>query len=286
MTSKNALFAAALILAACAPPPASQAQQGPPPVAGSLFASAPAQQVRVHSNLREISGLAITRDGRVFGHNDELGYIHEINPNTGDSVKSFALGDPVAHGDFEGIAITPSGDFYLATSQGLVLRFREGADRATVSFETIDTGLGGVCEIEGLAYFAAENSLILACKRNNDRAMRDTVSLYAWPLGARNAQAAPFLSVPEDTLTAATGVRNFRSSSVEIDPQSGRILLLSGNDGALAELNRAGEVLSARALAASHRQAEGVTVLRDGALLIADEGGDGAGLLSRYARIP
>ena len=60
----------------------------------SLFAAAPAQQRRLPRRLREISGLAVTSDGRLFGHDDERAVIYEIDVEGGQIVKSFAIGDP------------------------------------------------------------------------------------------------------------------------------------------------------------------------------------------------
>ncbi len=273
-------LAGAFWMLACAPAPSAPGAAG---ASASLFAERAQEQWRLPHELAEISGLATTADGRVFTHDDERAVIYEINASEGRIVKTFALGDPVQTGDFEGIAITPDGAFNLITSRGMLYRFAEGADGANVSFETMDTGLQRTCEIEGLAYFVAEESLIIACKRMNDRAMRGNVSLYSWRAD-RGAQ--PWLTLPEADIASRAGVEDFRPSSVEIDRVSGRILLLSANDGAIAELNREGEILSARALGARHAQAEGVTVTRDGALLISDEAAGGQAMLSRYARAP
>jgi len=274
--------AGALALAACTPPAVTQAQTGG--AGQSVFAAAPQQQWRLPGQLREISGLAATRDGRVFAHDDEQAIIYEIDAGAGRLVKAFALGDPVERGDFEGLAITPDGDFHVVTATGELLSFREGPDGAHVPFERRQTGLGGVCEVEGLAYFAPENSLILACKRNQARDMRDTISLHALRLDTNQLES--WLSLPESDIVDAAGVEHFRPSGVEIDPSDGRILLISANDAAFVELSRRGEILAARALIAGHPQTEGVTIARDGALLLADEGGDGRALLSRYQRNP
>lgn len=250
---------------------------------GSLFAGAAEQQWRLPPQLAEISGLATAPDGRVFAHDDERAVIYEIDVAAGRVIKNFALGEPIETGDFEALAITPEGVFYMITARGMLYSFREGADGVHVAFETVDTNMREVCEIEGLAYLAAEERLIIACKRMRDRAMRDTISLYSWRAGAG---ASPWVTLPAGDLAARAGVRDFRPSGVEIDPVSGRILLLSGNDGAFAELSREGEVLAARALGPAHRQAEGVTVAPDGTLIISDEAAGGQAALSRYARAP
>jgi uncharacterized protein YjiK len=271
-----ACFALALIACAPSAPPAAAPE-------GSLFAAAPEQQWNLPRQLREISGLAVSPDGRVFAHDDETAILYEIDAVEGRLVKQFALGDPIETGDFEALAISPDGAFYMITARGLLYVFREGQDGAHVAFDTIDTGLRRTCEIEGLAYAPTENGLIIACKRMNVRGMRDEISLYLWREGA---EAAPWLTLSARALAAHAGVAHFRPSSVEIDPVSGRILVLSADQGAMAELDPQGGVLSVRALGRRHRQAEGLTITADGALLIADEAAGGQATLSRYARVP
>ena len=276
MTTKGALFLA-LALAACAPPHeharAQTVEHGrAQPIEGSLFAAAPAQQWRMPDRLREISGLAVAPDGRLFGHDDERGVIYEIDAAAGRLVKAFAFGDAPLQHDFEGLAIASDGTFWLTTSRGVVYRFREGDDGGHVAFDRFDTGLGEVCEVEGLAYLAAEDSLILACKRNHARGMRDTVSLHIWRL---SGAAEPWLSVPEADLAQAAGERHFLPSALDIDARSGRVVMLSAANSALVELNAEGAILSARSLEREHRQPEGVALLANGALVIADEAGGG-----------
>lgn len=282
-TIKRALIAALLAVGACgqaSQTPANAQTSAPPP--GSLFAAAPDLVWRLPNQLREISGLAVTPDGRLFAHDDERAVIYQIDLTRGAIVKSFALGAPPIAGDFEGVAISPEGEFWITTAEGQVRRFREGADGAAVAYETLDTGLADTCEIEGLAYVSTER-LILACKRNAARDMRNTIALYSWRPGEI---AQLWRTLPEADIAARAGVRRFRPSSLDIDPSTGRLLLLSAFDAALVELSPEGAVLSARALGSAHIQAEGVAVLADGALAVADEAGDARALLSRYPRTP
>lgn len=276
MTKRAAL--AVFLLAACAETAPVEAQQAN----GSLFAPRSEAQWRLPDQLREISGLALSPDGRLFAHDDEHAVIYEIDAARGAIVKAFALGDGALTGDFEGLAIAPDGVFWMTTSRGELYRFSEGGDGANVAYETFNTGLRNVCEIEGLAYLPAEESLILGCKRNEARDMRDTVSLYSWRFAG---SAEPWRQLPEREIAAAAGVENFRPSSLDVDARSGRVLVLSANDPALAELDGDGRLLAAHALR-GHPQPEGVAVLQNGALVISDEGGRGQGQLSRYARAP
>src|SRR5262245_21845829 len=246
----------------------------------SLFAAAPAQQLRLPRRLREISGLAVSSDGRLFGHDDERAVIYEIDVEDGQIVKSFAVGDPPRSAYFEGLAVAPQDVFWITTSRGVLYRFAEGSDGAHVASEKFDAGLADICEVEGLAYCPAEDGLILAGKEHHARAMRDTVSLYLWRF---SGAAEPWRSIPEAEIAAVAGVRRFRPSSIEVDARSGRLLVLSAQKSALAELSAEGALLCARAL--DHEQPEGVAVLPDGALVIVDEAeGGGRALLSIYPR--
>lgn len=270
------IFAA--LLAACGAPSSVDASEG-----AFLFQSTPAQQQRLPDQLREISGLAVSPDGRLFAHDDEHAVIYQLDAARGAIVKSFALGDQTLTGDFEALAIAPDGAFWMTTSRGQLYRFTEGGHGARVAFETFDSGLDEICEVEGLAYAPSEGSLILACKENHARRMRDEVSLYSWQF---SGAAQPWRALREADIASAAGVEHFRPSSIEFDAGSGRILLLSARDSALAELGPDGALLAARALGSGHAQPEGVAVLQDGSLLISDEASGGRPMLSRYARAP
>jgi uncharacterized protein YjiK len=269
----------AALVAACGAPSTVEARDA----GDSLFQSAPAQRWRLPDQLREISGMATAPGGRLFAHDDERAVIYELDVARGAIVKSFALGDAALRGDFEGLAITPDGAFWMTTSAGLLYRFAEGANGAHVTFETFDSGLGEICEVEGLAYLPSEESLILACKQNQARRMRDQVSLYRWPM---SGAAQAWRELPEADLTGPAGVERFSPSAIEFDARSGRVLLLSARDGALAELGADGAVLASRALGGAHAQPEGVAVLADGSLVISDEASGGHPQLSRYSRVP
>jgi uncharacterized protein YjiK len=280
MTTTRVVAAACLALLSCGPAP--EAQRAEARTGSSLFAAAADAQWRLPRRLHEISGLAVAPDGRLFGHDDEAGVIHELSLEAGGGVvKSFALGEPVARGDFEGLAIAPDGAFYIVESTGRLLRFREAGDGAHAPFETLDTGMRDVCEIEGLAYHARRRGLLIACKAHRETT---DVVLYLWSL--RTRRASVFLQAPASQVAQAAFVQAFRPSGVEIDPRTNRVIVLSARDRAWAEFSAAGVLLAARRLAGAHPQPEGIAVLRDGALAVADEGGDLRALLTRYPRTP
>jgi len=250
----------------------------------SLFAAEPDLQWRLPARLREISGLALTPDGRVMGHDDESATLHQIDLEAGRLVKRFSLGRPVVRGDFEGLAIDGDGAFHLITSAGLLYRFAEGEDGARVGYETFDTGLRGVGEVEGLAVLPADGRVILACKTNYSAALQGAFALYSWSPRTPDQPARPWLTIPVYALAAAVGAKSFHPSALEIDARTGRLIVVAAPENALVELDDEGVVLAARRLGPRHPQPEGATILADGALLIADEG-ESLGQMTRYARI-
>ena len=107
-------------------------------------------QWQLPGGLREISGLALTGDGRLLAVSDELAIVYEIDYAAGKLVKRFALGDPALRGDFEGIAVVGE-TVWLMTSDGQLFASAEGADGEHVLYQELNTGLGGYCECEGRA---------------------------------------------------------------------------------------------------------------------------------------
>jgi uncharacterized protein YjiK len=248
----------------------------------SLFADAPNLRWNLPNHLYEISGLALTPDGRVFAHDDERAEVYQLDYIHQSIAKRFRLGDPVVRGDFEDIAISDAGQFFLITSDGLLYSFSEGADRARVEYQQTDVGLRQICEIEGLAFVRADESLIIACKTNYTAPMRHSIALYKWSL--RDRRLRLWLNLPETPIDDALGLRGFHPSAIALDPRSGRMIVLAAREHAMIELSATGALLAERSLGDEHRQAEGVVVLSNGDLLLSDEGAGGRALLTRYPR--
>ena len=232
--------------------------------------------------LDEISGLATTADGRLFGHNDERATIHEIDPRTGEVGKRFSLGDPPIRGDFEGIAIV--GDrFLLITSLGLLYEFREVGDRETAPHRVTDTQLGPTCEAEGLDYDAREQELLVACKTSSPD--RGTIVVHRLPLDPSRARPEP-IEISRGQLEAFGLDADFEASTLAVSP-SGTLYLASATAEALIEVDRSGHVLAGLPLARDrHRQSEGLAFGVDGMLYIADEQNRESARITVYRAVP
>ncbi len=242
----------------------------------------PAAVVRLPRRLREISGLALAPDGRLFAHDDERAVVYEIDSATGGLVKGFAMGDQVARDDFEGIELT--GDrVYLVSSDGRLYESREGDDDERLLFNTYGTGAGRSCEIEGLAHDPDDDLLLLLCKTPRDEDLAEFVTIFRWSPTTREVVDPP-IRIALREVEQATGQRGFAASGIARDPVTGSYVLISGPDRAIVAVTLEGEVLGGGRLDRDrHPQAEGIAFRSDGSLLIADEGRDGPARITAYA---
>jgi uncharacterized protein YjiK len=261
------------------------------------LAGAPAWETKLPKDLEEISGLAFSGDGRLFAHGDQDATIWQLDARDGKVLKTFTVASagkddpdlgkkpaksgPLA-GDFEDIQIV--GDrFFLISSNGVLVEFKEGADGASVPYTAHPTGLGKVCEIEGLATNAADHSLLILCKIPHEEQYRHQIVIFAWSLDRQVVDTAPRIRVDYARLTG-TGQRSFHGSAMAFAPDGRSLVLIAGPQKSFAEVALDGTVLSSGGLdEKAHRQPEGIAFAPDGTLLVSDEGAGKRATLSGYA---
>lgn len=279
----RAVVGLAVFLIVWTPEPRPAVQETAPRLGDYRWDGSPSAQWELHRRLREVSGLALTPDGRLFGHDDEQGIIYEIDQADGTLRKGWAFGDPTAVGDFEGITVVDS-LVYLVTSTGRLYEGREGNDGDRVPFNTYDTGVRDRCEVEGLAYDPSDRVFLLACKTPLDRGLEDVVSVFQWSHDRWTTPAEVRVRVPLDEIEARLGRDRFRPSGIARHPVTGSLFLLASQGGAgIIEVSPDGRLLDAVRLSSdSHGQPEGIAITPDRRLWIADEGGRGRGRLAVY----
>lgn len=240
-------------------------------------------QWRLPDRLNEISGLAMTDDGRLFAVDDEVAIVYELDYDEGGIIKAFAMGKPVVKGDFEGIAVADE-LIYLTTSTGRLYVSAEGADGQRVSFDVYDTGLGAYCEVEGLVQSNDSSILYFMCKKPRKKSDIRGLSLFAWDLAERRMLPERTIILPETEILRKLRLDRLSPSGVTIERKTGNRLIIASRQRVLVEITADGSLVDARhlPLGSRHRQAEGIELAIDGRLLVADEGGSHRARLAVY----
>lgn len=239
---------------------------------------------KLPGRLKEISGLAMTLDNRLLAHNDEKGIIYEIDYRKGTLIKAFQLSDmkdPVS-GDFEGIA-TINDQVYLVTSSGRIYEGSRGADGESVLYNIYSTGVGRDYEIEGLAYDASKQALLLMSKGARRADLKERLTIYHWSTREKQLIEDAHIVIPVIEFARHIGGKEFQPSGIERHPTSENYFVVASRQRAIAEITPDGQVIAAKQFPAQwHRQTEGITFAADGALIIADEGAGGKARLTVY----
>jgi uncharacterized protein YjiK len=248
------------------------------------FAAEAAGRRKLPNSLREISGLAMTDDDRLFAHADEKGVIFELDYRNGSVVKSFALADqskPVS-GDFEGIAVVDS-LIYLVTSAGRLYEFRDGVDGQAVLFTVYTTGVGRDYEIEGLAYEPDRRSLLLMSKHPRSAAQKGFLTIFHWSIDTKQLADDAHLRISILEFSRYVKGEDFRPSGIERHPVSGNYFVVAARERAIVEITPHGEVLAGMIFPAHwHRQIEGIAFASDNTLIVSDEGAGKRAQLTLY----
>jgi hypothetical protein len=248
----------------------------------------PARRIRLPAALAEISGIAFTEDGRLLAHGDEQGTVWEIDPATGDILKRFGFGSRgrLLHGDFEDIQVLGE-RIFLVTSAGKIFEGREAQNGVIAEALPRSAGLGGGCEVEGLAFDPSSQSLLLLCKQGRSKRWRGDVVILAISIITWRFEPEPRILIRERGLERVTGTKNFHGSAMVRDPRTGTYLLLAGPQRAFAEISSKGEILGGGRLPAElHRQPEGIAISPDLDLFISDEAAGKHATLTMYAHRP
>lgn len=231
------------------------------------------------AELAEISGLALTPDGRLFAHNDETAQITEIDYRRGVITKRFFVGEKSLHGDFEALAC--AGDrFFLLASNGSLYEFREGEEGERVDYTVHDTHLGKECEFEGAAYDSTADTIVLACK-NVGAKRPDMLVLYRYRLDQEGEETSE-LTVPYSEAIGKNDWKALHPTDIAVDPLNGNYVLVAAKQKALVMLTPSGGVVFSRALGGRHPQAEGIAITRDHILIISDEATNSAATITLY----
>lgn len=261
----------------------------------------PGIRLKLAPELKEISGITVTNDDRLFVHDDEKGTVYQLDPTNGKIIKRFSIfekrwfgKDPVME-DFEDIAV--AGDrFYMVTSSGVIYGFPEGEDGGAVEAVRYETFLNDLYDVEGLCYDPLSNALLLACKEypeefslqellfSKKKSKLKLKPVYSFSLKTMSLDKAPRFLLDGKALKKKSPEKKFKPSAIIRHPQSGTFFVLAAKGKLLVEISPAGAVIDAARLSRKdHPQPEGIAFTSDSVMMISNEGVTGNATMLFYS---
>jgi len=236
--------------------------------------------VDLQKELKEVSGLTIGNNERVFAHNDEYGIVYEINPLSGKTIKEFQIGSSKIKDDFEDITFV-NDLFYLLNSKGELLVFTEADNNEFVIYKKYKTGLNSKYDTEGLCFDKSVNSLLIASKESVKK--NNKKYIFRFDLEINKLNEKPFLVIDLSKIKKGKKKEEFKPSAIIKNNKANTYFVLGGKSLALIELNSKSEIINQIELNDKyHFQPEGMIILKNGDLLISDEAEKKKGSITLY----
>jgi uncharacterized protein YjiK len=234
-------------------------------------------QIKLPKALQEVSGLALLPDGRLLAVADERARVYSVDFKALRADKFTTLGDPAVKGDFEGIALLNNA-IYLVTASGILWRQELGAEAE--DYEKIRTGLGKLCEVEGLTAWRERNALLILCKQARKTKSGKKLRVFAWSEKRRALE-------PDMSITRTyqeLGVKRLHPSGISFSADRQSLFIIAAQEQYFLEITLQGQIVRAARLPnkSTHRQTEGVVITAGNTLYLADEGRKGRGTVTRY----
>ncbi len=260
----------------------------------------PESRLKLAPELKEISGITVSGNGRLFAHDDEKGTVYQLEPENGKILKRFSIfekrwfgQDPVIE-DFEDIAVV-NNRLYMVTSAGVIYGFPEGKDGAAVEAVRHETMLNDLYDVEGLCYDPVTDALLLACKEypaeislkqllfNRKKPKRKLKPVYSFSLKSMSLGTSPRFLIDGKRLEKKSSEKKFKPSAIARHPQSGTFFVLASRGRLLVEISSQGKVLDVVRLPfGDHPQPEGLAFTSGNEMLICNEGVAAPATMLRY----
>ncbi len=284
-------------------PPLVQAQAQdsatakPSLLAGYSFQS-PYKRSRLPKHLREVSGLAVDSKQRLILHDDNNARIWSFDTEALQLSEPPLQNQPVK-GDFEGIAQFNDA-VVLSASFGSIRRLTATTETASGSTSElvvqegwIELPFKGRCNFEGLGILTQKDrsaTLLMPCKypwfeKAGDEPADDNL-LYVFRHQLNSDASLSERTLEPLKIKVTPVLKEFRLPRLRpsaIEVVGTRLLILAGKERVVLETDLMGNLIAWQRLRwPRHRQAEGLTVMPDGTLVIADEGRWLGGTLTQY----
>lgn len=246
--------------------------------------SNPAYKLFLPYEIEEISGLSYLGEDTLLSIQDEQAVIYTIDMKEEKISGEQKFGK---NGDYEGIEL--AGNFlYAVRSDGQLYKMPVYiTDEAGT--EVFDTPLSHKNDVEGLAYDAENNRLLLACKGISGlkKDISGSRAIYAFNLAENKLVEEPVFLVEtrlvNEWLGSSTKKDSFRPSGIAVHPLTGQIYLLASVGKILIVLNKNGSIDSVSPLGqADFKQPEGICFAPNGDMFISNEGKAGRSTILKF----
>jgi uncharacterized protein YjiK len=238
-------------------------------------------QLKVPKKLREISGLAITDDGKLLCHDDESAIVYEFDYKTGKIMRQFSFGSGFLKGDFEGIAVKRD-TIYVVSSNGNIYEFPAAPNKGRTPFRLYKTPLSQKNDIEGLEYDPETDCLLLACKGDPGKGYGGKKAIYAFSLKTRELLNPPRFLIALDEVKKHSEA-DFNPSGIALNPVSGTFFIISADGESIIEIDRNGKLLDQQEILKKvNSQPEGIAFAPDSSLILCNDGQGGTGTMTVY----
>lgn len=248
------------------------------------FAS-PDKILKLPSILNEVSGLTLVNDHTFASVQDEKGIIFLYDFNKEELVNQYEFRD---FGDFEGLTLTGDNMYVLEANGDLheVINYTSSTPKINV----YPSG-NPAKDNEGLCHDEVNNRLLIGPKSKLRKDDSYYHAVYGFDLATKKMIEKPVyefnlkeveefilkndIQLADPRVKEGKSIMRFKTSAIAINPVDQKLYLLSSKDHLLLVFNEDGSISNVQALDAKlYNQAEGITFLPNGDMLISNEKGD------------
>ncbi|MDB5120454.1 MAG: hypothetical protein JWN56_1672 [Sphingobacteriales bacterium] len=249
--------------------------------------------IALPNELTEISGITFLNDSVILAIADEEGVLYYYDLLQNKVIKKQNFGKP---DDYEDL-VRVGEDLYIVVSNGLIHHIKNfSTDKPELN--SFKTPLTGKNNIEGIAFDAKNNRLLLAAKDNGLDDNNKTKEIYSYDLNSGKFQSSPAYTINIENIETqfkgdaleesskkflkALGNENmnkvFRPSALTVKPSTNELYVLSSINNLIAVISPKGELSKIIPLTGKDfKQPEGIAFGPDESLYISNEGKSGLG---------
>ncbi len=278
-------FSFLLFLVACSLPSAP-----PPDIALSQELSYKVNQpvviIDLPEVLEEVSAIVLWKNDLILAIQDEKAIIYAVDLHSGAIVNQIQFG--------EGLALVEH-QLWALRSDGLLfeLKYWEQWDKTQLKVHAYPTSLRSTNDVEGLAYDANNNTLLLACKgaalpnSSNNAAWK---AIYRFDLAKKELYPEPayriFIQDLVDAGLPSAIAHNFSPSDIAIQPLYQRIFIPSATARVLLSMEMDGRIHQIYSLDPNiYEQPEGIYFSSSADFWMASEGNKQAAKLLKVSKV-